>query len=130
MVIDTSSVVAILFNEPDAPTFERAIAADPVRLMSAASFVEAALVLEGRYGEPGGRELDLFVHRAGIEIVAFTVDQAEVARRAFRHYGRGQHTAALNYGDCFSYALSKASGEPLLFKGGDFAQTDVEAVET
>ena len=125
MVIDTSAVVAILFNEPEAAAFEHNIAGDPVRLMSAATLVEAAIVVERRLGDAGGRELDLLLHKAQIEVVPFTSDQAEVARRAYRLYGKGRHVAGLNYGDCFAYALSKTSGEPLLFKGNDFARTDV-----
>jgi ribonuclease VapC len=128
MVIDTSSLVAILFAEPDAAAFEAAIAADPVRLVSAPSLLETAIVVERRYGEAGGRELDLLVHKAGIEVVAFTAEQVEVARAAFLRFGKGNHPAGLNYGDCFSYALSALSGEPLLSKGGDFGLTDAATV--
>ena len=126
MVIDTCALVAILFDEPDAEHFEIAIESDPTRLMSTASVLEASIVVEARLGEAGGRELDLLVHKARIEVVAVTVEQLEVARHAFRTYGKGRHPAGLNYGDCFAYALSKTSGEPLLFKGDDFNQTDVE----
>jgi ribonuclease VapC len=126
MVIDTSALVAILFDEPDAERFEIAIESDPRRLMSAASVLEAAMVVETRLGEAGGRELDLLLYKAQIDIVAVTVEQVEVARYAFRTYGKGRHPAGLNYGDCFAYALSKTSGEALLFKGNDFSQTDVE----
>jgi ribonuclease VapC len=126
MVIDTSALVAILFDEPDAEHFEIAIESDPTRLMSTASVLEASIVVEARLGEAGGRELDLLAHKARIEVVAVTVEQLEVARHAFRTYGKGRHPAGLNYGDCFAYALSKTSGEPLLFKGNDFNQTDVE----
>lgn len=128
MVIDTSALVAILFDEPEAPAIELKIEADPVRLISAGSLLEAALVVEGRYGPTGGRELDLLLHKARIEVVAFDNDQAEVARQAFRAYGKGHHPAGLNYGDCFSYALAKVSGEPLLFKGDDFDATDIQRV--
>lgn len=83
------------------------------------------MVIEARNREPGGRELDLFLHRARIDVVAFTPDHAEAARIAWRRYGKGNHAAALNFCDCCSYALSKISGEPLLFKGDDFAKTDV-----
>ena len=82
--------------------------------------------MEARLGEAGGRELDLLVHKAQMEVVAVTVEQLEMARHAFRTYGKGRHPAGLNYGDCFAYALSKTSGEPLLFKGNDFSRTDVE----
>jgi len=81
--------------------------------------------VELRNGEVAGRELDLFLHRAKIEIVPVDADQVEIARAAYRRYGKGVHPAGLNYGDCFSYALAKATGEPLLFKGSDFAKTDV-----
>ena len=125
MVIDTSALVAILLDEPERRSFNEKIEADAVRLLSAVSFVETALVIETRLGEEGGRELDLYVHRAGIEVAAIDTDQAEIARRALRRFGKGKHPAALNFGDAFAYALVKATGEPLLFKGNDFAQTDV-----
>jgi len=125
MVIDTSAIVAIAHNEPEAPTFERLIADDPVRLISAATVLEAAMVLETRFGEPGGVELDLWLARANVDIVAVEVEHADQARRAWRRYGKGRHPAGLNYGDCFSYALAKLTDEPLLFKGNDFAQTDI-----
>jgi ribonuclease VapC len=128
MVIDTSVLLALLFDEPDADDLEIAIDADPVRLISAASFLDAAIVVEARLGPAAGRELDLLVHKTGIEIVAVTADQAEVARDAWRRFGRGRHEADLNYGDCFAYALSATSGEPLLFKGEDFPKTDVARV--
>ena len=127
MVIDTSAIVAIAQNEPEAPTFERLIAEDPVRLISAATVLEAAMVLETRFGEPGGVELDLWLARADVDIVAVEVEHADQARRAWRRYGKGRHPAGLNYGDCFSYALAKLTDEPLLFKGNDFAQTDIPA---
>jgi len=125
MVIETSALVAILFDEPDAEHLEIAIESDPTRLISTASVLETSIVVEARLGEAGGRELDLLLHKAQIEVVAFTVEQLAMARHAFRVYGKGQHRAGLNYGDCFAYALSKTSGEPLLFKGNDFNQTDV-----
>lgn len=125
MVIDTSALLAILFNEPDAEYFESTFDTDPTRLMSAASLLETAIVVEVRLGEAGGQELDLFLYKAQITIVPFTAEQAEVARHAYRTYGKGRHPAGLNYGDCFAYALAKTSGEPLLFKGNDFSQTDI-----
>lgn len=128
MVIDTSALVAMLNDEPEAQEFEAAVEADPVRLMSTASYLEVAIVIETRFGEPGGRELDLWLHRAGVDLVGVDADQAEVARSAYRHYGKGHHRAGLNYGDCFAYALAKVSGEPLLFKGDDFVHTDVSPV--
>lgn len=128
MVIDTSAIVAIAQNEPEAPTLEQRIADDPVRFISAATLLEAATVLETRFGEPGGAELDLWLARANVEIVAVEAEHADQARRAWRRYGKGRHPAGLNYGDCFSYALAKLTDEPLLFKGNDFAQTDIRAV--
>jgi ribonuclease VapC len=127
MVIDTSALVAILLDEPERRGFNEKIETDPMRLMSAVSFVEAALVIEARLGEAGGRELDLLLHRAAVEVVPVDIDQAEIARRAFRRYGRGRHPAGLNFGDCFAYALVKSTGEPLLFKGNDFGRTDIVA---
>ncbi len=127
MVIDTSALVAILRDEPERRSFNEKIEADPMRLMSVVSFVETALVIEARLGEAGGRELDLLLHRADIDVVPVDVDQAEIARQAFRAYGRGRHPAGLNFGDCFVYALVKTTGEPLLFKGNDFGRTDIVA---
>ncbi len=89
------------------------------------TLLEAPILVELRNGEEAGRELDLFLHRAKIEIVPVDADRVEVARAAYRRYGKGVHPAGLNYGDCFSYALAKATREPLLFKGRDFAKTDV-----
>jgi ribonuclease VapC len=129
MVLDTSAVLAILMDEPERHRFNRLIADDPKRLLSAPSFVAAAIAIEARHGEPGGRELDLFVHRAAIEIVPSDAGQAELARVAWREYGKGRHAAGLNFGDCFAYALARASGEPLLFKGDDFTRTDIQAAD-
>jgi ribonuclease VapC len=97
--------------------------------MSAASYLEAAIVIEARFGDAGGRELDLWLHRAAVDLVSVDADQVEVARRAYRKYGKGRHRAGLNYGDCFAYALSKVSGAALLYKGLNFAHTDIPAVE-
>jgi len=127
MIIDTSALVAILLDEPERRAFNEKIEADPRRLLSAVTFVETALVIEARVGEAGGRELDLFLHRANVETVPVDADQAEIARRAFRRYGRGRHPAGLNFDDCFAYALVKTTGEPLLFKGDDFGRTDIVA---
>jgi ribonuclease VapC len=126
MVIDTSAIAAILFDEPDAAALEGKIADDPVRLMSAATFLEATIVIEARLGDPGVREFDLWLHRAEVEIVSVDAEQTDMARRAWRRFGRGRHPAGLNYGDCFSYALAATHDEPLLFKGDDFAKTDVK----
>ncbi len=128
MVIDTSALVAILGMQPEAARLAQAIEADPSRLVSAATVVEAGIVVESRYGEAGGRELDLLLARAGCSVEPVTAEQADVAREAWRRFGRGRHSAGLNFGDCFGYALARVSGEPLLFKGDDFPATDVAAV--
>ncbi len=125
MVIDTSALVAILTNEEEAAELEQAIDQDATRLMSAASVLETAIVLEGRFGEAATHELDLMIQRLPIEIRPVDRDQLEWARFAFHTYGRGRHAAKLNFGDCFSYALAKSTGEPLLYKGTDFSHTDI-----
>jgi len=130
MVIDTSALIAILFGEPEALFFTRAVADAPRKLISSFSALETGIVVEARKGEAGGRELDLLLHRAQIEIVAMNADQTELARAAWRKYGKGNHPAGLNIGDCCAYALAKYSGEPLLFKGNDFSQTDIRAAIT
>ena len=129
MVIDTSAIVAIALNEPEAANFEEQIADDPVRLISAATVLEATIVLETRLGDAGGREFDLWLLKIGADVVPVDAEQTDAARRAWRRYGKGRHAAALNYGDCFSYALAMTRGEPLLFKGEDFAKTDVKRAE-
>ena len=126
MVIDSSALIAILCDEPERYDFNRKIEADSRRLISTATVLETSIVLENRYGEEAYRELDFFLLKAAIEIRPFDAEQLEIARRAYRQYGKGRHPASLNYGDCFSYALAKQTGEPLLFKGNDFAQTDIE----
>ncbi len=125
MVIDTSALIAILLQEPEAGDYVLAIRKDSVRLLSAISALEAAVVIESRKGPTGGRDLDLLLHRSETEIVPFNVEQFEIARSAYRQYGKGHHPAALNLGDCCAYALAKVSGEPLLAKGDDFRGTDV-----
>lgn len=125
MVIDTSAIVAILLGEPEAAEFAAAIEQDSLRLLSAANLLEATMVIETRKGDEGARDLDLFIYRAGIQIVAVDAEQAEVARLAWRRYGKGRHPASLNYGDCFAYALAKTNGARLLFKGEDFGRTDL-----
>jgi ribonuclease VapC len=127
MVIDTSAVLAILLNEPERDTFIDAMAEDPVRLMSAVNALEAAVVIEARKRESGGLEYDLLLQRAKVDIVSFTQEHMEEARDACRKFGKGNHPAGLNFCDCCAYALSRASGEPLLFKGADFGNTDVRA---
>ena len=125
MVIDSSALVAILEDEPERAAFTDKIVADPIRLLSAANYLETAIVIDDRFGTRGERELRLFMLEAGITVVPVTVEHAELARAACRRFGRGYHPARLNFGDCFAYALAQDSGEPLLFKGRDFSQTDL-----
>jgi ribonuclease VapC len=128
MVIDSSAIIAVLLNEANATQIAEAIDSGSQRLLSAASLLEASIVIESRKGEAAGRELDLLIYRAAIEVVAVDQDQAEIARIAWRRYGKGRHPAGLNYGDCFSYALARSRGLPLLFQGEDFSRTDIDAV--
>ena len=118
--------MAILTREPTADRLGAAVEADPTRLVSVATVVECALVLLGRYGEAGEPQLDRFLRGIGAEVVAVGEEQANLARDAALRFGRGRHLAGLNFGDCFSYALSVARDEPLLFVGDDFSQTDVK----
>ena len=127
MIVDTSAVLAILFGEPDAERYERAIAEASHCRMSVASFLETSIVLESRIGAAGQHELDVFVERAPLELEPVTASHAQAARRAWRRFGKGNHPAGLNFGDCFAYALAEATGQPLLFKGSDFTLTDIEA---
>lgn len=125
MVIDTSALLAIFLAEPERQPFLELIVQAETRLISAANVLETGIVLEARSGEAAGREFDLFVVRAGLEVVPVDGEQIEIARGAWRKYGKGRHRAALNFGDCFAYALAKFSGEPLLVKGADFGLTDI-----
>ena len=125
MVIDTSALVAIFQDEPERGWLNRSIESAERRAMSVASFVETSMIVESRFGAEGIRDLDLFVAKAGIELFPVDVEQAHVARTAFRDFGKRRHPAGLNYGDCFSYALAKTLDEPLLFKGTDFSLTDI-----
>lgn len=127
MVIDTSALIAILIGEPSSSRLIAAVEADQTRLVSAATVVEASLVLLGRYGEAGEPQLDRILRIIGAEVVPVGEEQVTLARDAALRFGRGRHPASLNFGDCFSYALSVARGEPLLFVGDDFAKSDVEA---
>lgn len=125
MVIDTSALAAIFLGEAERRRFLELITSAETRLVSAASILETGIVLEARRGDAAGREFDLFVLRADLRIVPVDADQIDLARAAWRKYGKGRHPAALNFGDCFSYALAKFSGEPLLAKGTDFGLTDI-----
>jgi ribonuclease VapC len=126
MVIDSSALLAILFGEREKRRFNEMIEADAVRMMSAASYLESAIMIDDRLGAEGARDFKLFLAEADIAIEPVTLEQAELARDAYRRFGKGNHVAALNFGDCFTYALAKATGEPLLFKGSDFSQTDID----
>jgi ribonuclease VapC len=127
MIIDTSAIIAILNDEPERRSFNEAIEKSDVCLLSTAGFVEASIVIENSRGYEGLRDFDLWMAAAGIELAPVDADQAQIARQAFRQFGKGRHPAALNFGDCFSYALATASGFPLLFKGEDFKKTDIQA---
>ena len=125
MILDTSALLAVLLDETDADHYEHAIALAPTCRMSVANYLEAIMVIEGRL-EAGGRELDNYLEEAGVELVSVTPEQVQAARLAWRRYGKGNHPAGLNFGDCFAYALAEVSEEALLFKGEDFVLTDVE----
>ncbi|CAN5844502.1 type II toxin-antitoxin system VapC family toxin [soil metagenome] len=128
MVIDTSVLIALLLREPAAPQLIAALEAASTRRISAASVVEASLVLLARNGEAGDVQLDRLLQKLGVEIMPVDAEQVAAARDAALRYGRGRHPAALNFGDCFSYALSAVATEPLLFVGDDFSRTDVDRV--
>ena len=125
MILDTSALVAILYREPEAKSFvERILAADVSRL-SVANWIELAMVVERQLGADGMRQAEAFLRRAGVVVEPVTLEHGELARQAFLDFGKGRHKAGLNFGDCFAYALARATGEALLFKGDDFALTDI-----
>jgi ribonuclease VapC len=125
MVIDTSAILAILMDEPEAGHFRQVMGTAGGLLLSAVSALEATCVLESRKGELAGAELELLIFKLPITVAPFDETQLEMARQAWRKYGKGRHPAGLNFGDCAAYALAKATGQALLFKGGDFAKTDI-----
>jgi len=127
MIIDTSAMVAILYREPEAADFARLVHDAETCRISVANYVELSMVIESQLGADGMRQAEAFFRRAGIVVEPVTIEQGELARQAFLDFGKGRHKAGLNFGDCFSYALAKATGEPLLFKGADFSRTDIEA---
>jgi ribonuclease VapC len=128
MIIDTSSIIAILRDEADAASHARAIADATERRLSAVSFVESAVVVDASRDPIATRRFDDLIREAGISIEPVTENQAQIARQAYRDFGRGSgHPAKLNFGDCFAYALARELNEPLLFKGDDFAHTDIFA---
>jgi ribonuclease VapC len=130
MVVDSSALLAILQDEPERRAFNEAIEAAASRALSVVNFVEVSIVVETRFGAAGLREFDLFLERAGIELVGVDPEQAGLAREAFSRFGKGRHPAGLNLGDCFAYALARSRGEPLLFKGEDFPRTDLTCPPT
>lgn len=131
MIVDASAVIAILRDEPEAQVCAKAIAQAASRRISAVNYVEAAVVIDASRDPIASRRLDDFFRAAKMSVEPVTERHARIAREAYRDFGRGSgHAAGLNFGDCFAYALAKSANEPLLFKGGDFAHTDVtSAVE-
>ena len=125
MILDTSALAAIFFDEPEAQRFTQIIHDAERCLISAGTFVELSIVLEAQIGSDAVRQCEMFFRRGGIVIEPFTVEQAHLARQAFHDFGKGRHPAGLNFGDCFAYALAKYTGDPLLFKGSDFKKTDI-----
>ena len=127
MIVDTSALLAVLFAEKDAETYARAISEAEACRISAATFVEVSVVVESQTGDAGSRQWDSFFRTASISIEPVTEEHAHAARQAWSDFGKVRHAAGLNFGDCFSYALAKVSGEPLLFKGQDFRKTGIPA---
>lgn len=126
MIVDSSAIVAILRAEPDAARYASAIEAAPIRRISAANWLESAIVLSDPADPVTGRRFDEFVREAALRVEPVTAAQARIARDAYRDFGRGsRHPARLNFGDCFAYALATETGEALLFKGDDFGHTDL-----
>ena len=125
MIVDTSALIAILFGEADAETYANAMSAAETCRLSAASFVEVAIVVEAQTKGRGSHSVDTLLRRANVIVEPVTEAQAHLAREAYAQYGKGRHRAGLNFGDCFAYALAKATGESLLFKGNDFNKTDI-----
>jgi ribonuclease VapC len=129
MIVDSSALLAILRAEPEAADCARAIENAVSRRISAANFLETAIVIDGSRDPVASRRFDEFLREAGFRIEPVTEEQAKIAREAYRDFGKGGgHPAQLNFGDCFAYALAKATGEPLLFKGSDFTRTDIASV--
>ncbi|HEY9563660.1 MAG TPA: type II toxin-antitoxin system VapC family toxin [Nocardioides sp.] len=127
MIADTSSLVCIVLGEPDAESHAQAILGATRVAISSATLVEASIVLEARQGPDATRDLELLIERCGVEVVPLDATQAREAMEVWRRFGKGRHPAALNFGDCFAYALARSTDEPLLFKGDDFSQTDIRA---
>ena len=125
MIVDTSALIAVLYGEPEARDFVERIRAADVCRISVANHVELSMVVESQLGPNGTRQADAFLRRAGVVVEPVTIEQGDLARQAFLDFGKGRHKASLNFCDCFAYALSRATGEALLFKGDDFALTDI-----
>ena len=129
MILDSSVIIAILRDEPDADALSAALESAEIRRVSAATYVESAIVIDSNRSALLSNLLDSLLGRSSIIIEPVTIEQARLAREAYRDYGKGRHKAGLNLGDCFAYALAKEKGEPLLFKGDDFRRTDVEIAD-
>jgi ribonuclease VapC len=129
MILDSSAVIAVLRAEPEAREFTVAMMSAPSRRLSAVNYVETAAVIDGEKDPVASRQLDDFFRATRITVESVTPQQAQIARQAYRDFGKGRHKAGLNLGDCFAYALAKDMDEPLLFKGKDFKHTDVERAE-
>jgi ribonuclease VapC len=129
MIVDASAIIAILRDENDGPALARTLEQAPVRRISAATYVEAAVVTDRNRDPVLSRRFDDLLRDSAIAIEPVTAEQAKIAREAYRDFGKGRHRAGLNFGDCFAYALARVTGEPLLFKGDNFRHTDIEACE-
>jgi ribonuclease VapC len=129
MIVDSSTIIAVLRDEPDAAAIVEALQRASIRRISAVTYVEAAVVVDYNRNPVLSRRFDDLIRDAQMLVETVTVRQAELARQAYRDFGKGRHKAGLNFGDCFAYALAKEMDEPLLFKGNDFAHTDVEVAE-
>ena len=128
MVIDSSALIAVLLDEPEAELFAGVLARGDRCLLCAFTALETGIVIESKKGDQGGREFDLLLYKLEADIIPMDNGQYRLAREAWRKFGKGRHPAALNMGDCCSYALAKFTGEPLLYKGNDFSKTDITAV--
>jgi ribonuclease VapC len=129
VIVDTSALIAILYGEPEQARFVQLLHDAEVCRLSVAGFVELSMVVESQLGVEAERQVDMLFRRTGIIVEPVTVEQGHLARQAFLDYGKGRHKAGLNFGDCFSYALAKATGEPLSYKGRDFSQTDIKSAD-
>lgn len=129
MIVDSSAIIAILRNEPDASAMSEILQQALICRISAVTYVEAGVVSDSNRNPILSRRFDDLLRELRVQIEPVTAKQAEIARQAYRDFGKGRHKAGLNFGDCFSYALAKEMDEPLLFKGSDFRHTDVEVAE-